>query len=162
MVDSVDTSKTSSVSLNQTIKAKTNDNCENCDILKSECQKTLDELKSAQLVIEILRSEENSYGRLYDFHVSDGLKNKLCKCNIHDHIMQNRVLNNLNGSDKDQLELEVVFDRSELEELYSMAVCPWAQQMLLEAIKNVEECLKTPQKKDTLQKKWNYTQEKLC
>jgi hypothetical protein len=83
---------------------------------------------------------------LCDFHVSDGLKNRKCKCNNPDQIIQNSVLNNINRSDKDQLELEVVLDRSELQELYSMAVRPWVQQMLLKAIKNVEESLTTHKK----------------
>jgi hypothetical protein len=33
--------------------------CENCDKLETEYQKTLDELKSAELIIELLRAEMN-------------------------------------------------------------------------------------------------------
>jgi hypothetical protein len=64
MMDCVALSKNSTVCLNPTAKANAYSCCENCDTLKSKCQKTKDELKSAQLIIELLRSEVNSNGRL--------------------------------------------------------------------------------------------------
>jgi hypothetical protein len=67
-------------------------------------------------------------------------------CNNPDQIIQYSVLNNSNGSDNDQAELDVVLDRRELQQLYSMAVRPWVQQMLLKAITNVEESLTTIKK----------------
>jgi hypothetical protein len=106
--------------------------------LKSKCQKTLDELKSVQLIIELLRTEVNTHDRLCDRHADEKLKDKKCSCNNLDQILQNSVLNDLNGFDEDQLEIEAELDRRELQGLYIMAVRPCVRQMLLEVIINME------------------------
>jgi hypothetical protein len=76
MVDCVDSSKVSSMSLNLVHRAKPSDHCANCDILNSKFHKTWEELKLPQLIVELLYSEVNSCDRLCDLHVSDGSDDK--------------------------------------------------------------------------------------
>jgi hypothetical protein len=139
MAESAVSSKYRSECLNLITNANANGNCETCDILKSKCQKTLDELKSVQLIIELLRTEVNMHDRLCDRQANEKLKDKKCLCNNLDQISQNSVLNNLNWFDEDQLQIEAELDRRELQELYIMAVRPWVRQILLEVIINMEE-----------------------
>jgi hypothetical protein len=88
------------------------------------CQKTSEESKSAQLVIESPSSEVNSCDRPCDLNTIDGLKGKKCILNNLDPMKQTSGGNKPIGYEVDQLELEAMLDMSEIYELYRMAVRP--------------------------------------
>jgi hypothetical protein len=143
MADSDVLSECSSVYLDQNIQENTGNHCKNCDKQKIKCQKTLDELKSAQLIIELLQREANLNNGVCRFCANEESKekkyinkgNKVCKENSD----VNSVLLNLNGNTDDQNSSDIDLDMNELPELHNMAIHPWVLQVLSTVVTKLEK-----------------------
>jgi hypothetical protein len=125
VAESVFPCKNSSECLNLKTSGKASGYCGNGDILKIECQKISDELKSVQLIVELLPPEINLHDSLCRQYINGKLKDKKCVC-------ANQA--NLNGTDEDQQEIEMELDKRELQQLYIMAIRPRVQQILIKSI----------------------------
>jgi hypothetical protein len=126
MAESVSASKSSSEYRNLKTYGKACNYCGNCDISKTECQKISDELKSVQLILELLHSEINLHDSLCRQYINGKPKDKKCVC-------VNQA--NLNDMDEDQQEIEM--------ELYFMAIRPRVRQILIKSIINIGEIIAT-------------------
>jgi hypothetical protein len=151
MACSVEGSIVSSVDLNIIEKATASDPCPDCEISNFMCQKTFEESKSAQLVIESPSSEVNSCDGPCDLNTIVGLKSKKCMLNDLDRMKHTCGGNKPIGSEVDQLELEQCWDVSEIHELYRMAVSPRVRQTSQKVIMNMEESLVTQKEAHTIQ-----------
>jgi hypothetical protein len=146
MVDEVGLTKGSSVYFNQITSNDTSNHCINCSIVKFKYEETPNELKSARLIIDLLRTEITNEDTVSNSQVTEGLNNSISLSSFQDQSIQHTVHNNLNDLNKDQSNLEIMLDRNELHELYSMAVRPAVQHTLLTVIYSLEQSILTSNK----------------
>jgi hypothetical protein len=93
----------------------------------------LDELKSAQLIIELLRTQANISNGVCRFFANEESKDNKYTSNGTKLCVQNSDLNsvlmNLTGN-VDETLLDIELDMNELQELRNMVIRPWERQML--------------------------------
>jgi hypothetical protein len=141
MADSVVYSERGSTYLEENIQENASKHCRNCDKQKIKCQKTLDDLKSAQSVTELLRTEASVNGRCR-FWANESKENKcISKGNeVHEENSDvNIVLMKLSANAVGYSLLDIELDMRELLELRNTAIRPWVRQVLSSVVVKLEK-----------------------
>jgi hypothetical protein len=143
MADSDVFSECSSVYLDQNIQKNTGNHYKNCDKHKIKCHKTLEELNSAPLIIELGRAEANISNGMCRFCANEESKENKYK-NKGNEVREensdvNSVLMNLNGNIHGENLLDIDLHMSELLELCNMAIPPWVRQALSTVVTKLEK-----------------------